>query len=87
VEKILEHKHKLILVKISCNDHKLDILRKFPSLNRLGIFINGYIILEDQVELRKEVLKVKEARNEGKWAIIRNRKSIIRFRFQNKSEK
>jgi len=33
------------------------------------------------------VQKVKEARKEGKWAIIRNRKVVIRDRVQNKSDK
>jgi hypothetical protein len=45
-----------------------------------GIFINEDPILEDQDELRKGVQKVKEARKERKWTIIRNRKAIIRDR-------
>jgi len=57
---------------VSCNDHKLDILRKSPSLKGTRIFINEDLILEDQVELRKEVQNFKEARNEGEWEIIRN---------------
>ena len=43
------------------------------------IFINEDLILQDQVELRKEVQKVKETRKEGKWALIRNRKFVARF--------
>ena len=45
-----------------------------------AIFINEDLIPEDHAELRKEVQKVKEARKEGKWAIIRNRKAIVRDR-------
>jgi hypothetical protein len=62
----------LICIKVNCNDHKYSILNKYLSLKGLGIFINEDLIPEDQVELRKEVQKVKEARKEGKWAIIRN---------------
>ena len=51
------------------------------------IFINEDLIPEDQVELRKEVQKVKEARKEGVWVIIRNRKVIIRDRVPSKSDK
>jgi len=43
-------------------------------------FKNEDLILEDQEELRKEVQKVKESRKEGKWAIIRNIKVVIRDR-------
>jgi hypothetical protein len=70
----------LIYVKVSCNDHKYSILSKYPSLKGSKIFINEDLIPEDQAELRKEVQKVKEAKKEGKWAIIRNRKSIVRDR-------
>jgi hypothetical protein len=34
-----------------------------------------------------EVQKVKEARKEGKWAIIRNRKAIVRDRYQKDNNK
>ena len=80
--KIIDHKDTLIRVKVSCNDHKYSILSKSPSLKGLGIFINEDLIPEDQVELRKEVQKVKEAKKEGKWTIIRNRKTIVRDRDQ-----
>ena len=53
----------------------------------MKIFINEDLIPEDQAELRKEVQKVKEARKEGKWAIIRNRKVVIRDRNQKDSNK
>ena len=53
----------------------------------MGIFINEYLIPEDQAELRKEVQKVKEARKEEKWAIIRNRKAVIRDRNKKDSNK
>jgi len=43
----------------------------------MGILINEDLIPEDQAKLRKEVQKVKEARKEVKWAIIRNRKAVI----------
>jgi hypothetical protein len=46
------------------------------SLKGPRIFINEDLILKYQVELRKDVQKVKEARKEGKWEIIRNIKSI-----------
>jgi hypothetical protein len=42
------------------------------SLKGSGIFINEDLIREVQAKLRKEVKKVKEARNKGKWEIIRN---------------
>jgi hypothetical protein len=57
------------------------------SLIGSGIFINEDIILEDQDELRKEVQKVKEARKEGKWAIIKNQKAIVRDRDQKDNNK
>jgi len=63
--KIFEHKNKIICVKVSCNHNKLDILRKSSSLKGMWIFINEDLILEDQVELKKEVQKFKEARKEG----------------------
>jgi hypothetical protein len=43
--------------------------------------------LEDQAKLRKEVHKVKKARKERKWAIIRNKKAIIRYRDQKYNNK
>jgi hypothetical protein len=64
--KTIDHKNRLIHVKVSCNDHKYNILSKSPSLKGLGIFINEDPILEDYAELRKEVQKVKEVRKEGK---------------------
>jgi hypothetical protein len=85
--KIIDHKDRLICVKVSCNDHKYSILSKSPSLKGSGIFINEDLIPEDQAELRKEVQKVKEARKEGKWAIIRNRKAIVRDRDQKDNNK
>jgi hypothetical protein len=57
--KIIEHKDRLIYVKVSCNDHKYDILSKYPSLKGSRIFINEYLIPEYQAKLRKEVQKVK----------------------------
>jgi hypothetical protein len=65
--KIIDHKDRLIYVKVSCNDYKYSILSKSLCLKGSGIFINEHLIPEDQVELRKEVQKVKEARKEGKW--------------------
>jgi len=62
----------LICVNVSSNDQKYSILSKSLSLKGLVIFINKYLIPEDQVELRKEVQMVKEAGKEGKWEIIRN---------------
>jgi len=44
-------------------------------------------IQEDQYELMKEVQKVKEATNEGKWALIGSTKSIIRDRAQKDNNK
>jgi hypothetical protein len=76
--KIIDHKDRLIRVKLSCYDHKYSILSKSLSLKGSGIFINEDLISEDQDELRKEFQKVKEAMKEGKWAIIRNRKAIVR---------
>ena len=44
----------------------------------MEIFINEDIdIPEDQAKLWKEVQKVREVRNEGKWALIINRKDVI----------
>ena len=60
--KIIDHRDSLICVKVSCNDRKYSILSKSPSLKGPRIFRNEYLIPEDQVELRKEVQKVKEAR-------------------------
>jgi hypothetical protein len=85
--KIIEHKDRLIWVMVSSNAHKYDILSKTLSLKGSGIFINEDLIPEDQAKLRKEVQKVKEARKEGKWAIIRNQKAIIRDRDQKDNNK
>jgi hypothetical protein len=54
------------------------IISKYMGLKRYVILINEDLILEDQVELRKKVQKVKEAKKKGKQAIIRNQKFIIR---------
>jgi hypothetical protein len=77
----------LIRVKVSCNDHKYNILSKSQSLKGLGIFINEDLISEDQAELRKEVQKVREARKEGKWTIIRNQKAVVRDRDEKDTNK
>jgi hypothetical protein len=68
----------LICFKLSCNDHKYSILTKSLILKGSRIFIIEDIIPEDQDELRKEVQKVKEARKEGKWEIIKKQKVIFR---------
>ena len=65
----------------------MNILRKSPCQKGIGIFINEDLILEDQAELRKEVQKVKEARKEGKWAVIKNRKVVIQYRNQKDNNK
>lgn len=75
--KVTENNGRLIQIKVSSIDHKYDIHNKTSSLKGTRIFINEDLISKDQVELRKEVPKVKEARKEGKWEIIRNRKSVI----------
>ena len=46
------------------------------------LIVKDDLIPEDQREQRKEVQKVKEARKEGKWEIIRIRKVFIRDRNQ-----
>ena len=69
---------------MSSTDHKYDILSKTSSLKGTIILINEDLILEDQTELRKEV---QQARKEGKWEIIRNRKVVIRDRNQKDSNK
>jgi hypothetical protein len=85
--KIIHHNDRLIHVKVSCTDHKYNILSKSPSLKGSGIFINEDLIPKHQAELRKEVQTVKESRKEGKWAIIRNRKAIVRDRDQKDNNK
>jgi hypothetical protein len=74
---------------LSFDKSKVDIfLNDLNSkLKGLRIFINEDLIPEDRDELRKEVKKVKEARKEGKWAIIRNRKAIVRDRDQKDNNK
>ena len=67
-------------------ENKYDIFSKTSSLKGTRIFINEDLIPEDEAELRKEVQKVKEAKKEGKWEIIRNRKTIIRDRNQKDSK-
>ena len=78
---LTEKKERLIQIKVSSTDHKYDILSKTSTLKGMRIFINEDLIPEDQVQ------KVKEARREGKWAIIRNRKVVIRDRNQKDSNK
>ena len=85
--KLIENKERLIQAKVSSTEQKYNILSKTSSLKGLRIFINKDLILEDQVELRKEVQKVKEARKEGRWELIRNMKSIIRDINQKASNK
>jgi hypothetical protein len=63
--KTIEHKDRLIHVRISSNVHKYYIFSKNPNLKGSRIFINEALISEDQANLRKEVQKLKEARNEG----------------------
>ena len=77
VGKILEHKHRLIHVKVNCHEHKLDILRKSPSLKGTRIFIKEDLIPKEEAQLRKEVQRVKDERKVGKWEIIRNKKVFI----------
>ena len=60
---------------------------KTQSLKWLGLFINKYLILKDQVELRKEVQKVKETRKEGKWALSINRKVFVKERDEKSDNK
>ena len=67
---------------MSSINHTYDILSKTSSLKGTRIFINEDLIPEYQAELRKEVQKGKEVRTKGKWAIIRNRKAVIRHRNQ-----
>ena len=85
--KLTENKERLIRIKVSSTDHKYDILSKISSLKGTRIFINEDLIPEYQAELKKEVQKVKEARKEGKWARIKNRKVVIRDKNQNYSNK
>jgi hypothetical protein len=44
LRKIIDHKDRLIRVKVSCNDHKYSILSKSLSLKGSGIFINEDLI-------------------------------------------
>ena len=85
--KLTKNKGRLIQIKVSSTEHKHDILSKTSSLKGTRIFINEDLIPEDQAELRKEVQKVKEARKEGKWALIRNRKVVIRDMNQKNNNK
>ena len=77
--KLIKNKETLIRVKVSFIEQKYDIFSKTSSLKGSGIFINEDLIREDEDELRKEVQKVKEARKEGKWALIK-KKVVIRDR-------
>ena len=61
----MAHKDSLICIKVSFNDHKYGILNKTLSLKGARIFINDDLILEDQVESRKEVQQVKKSRTEN----------------------
>ena len=47
--KIIDHKDRLIRVKVNCNDHKYSILSKSLRLKGSEIFINEDLIPEDQV--------------------------------------
>ena len=46
--KLTRNKGRMIQIKVSSADHKYDILSKTSSLKGMKIFINEYIILEDQ---------------------------------------
>jgi len=82
LEKLTENKGRLIRIKVSSAHHKYDILSKTSSLKGTRIFINEDLIPKDQAGLRKEVQKKNEARKEGKRAILKNRKVVIRDRNQ-----
>jgi len=43
-------------VKVSCNDHKYDILSKSSSLNGWGIFINENLIPQKQTKLKMIII-------------------------------
>ena len=78
----------MIWFKVIFIEHKYGILNKTSSLEGLEIFINEDIdIPEDQAKLWKEVQKVREVRNEGKWALIINRKDVIWDRNQKYNNK
>ena len=77
MEKLFENKQRLVRVKVSSTKQKYNILSNTSSLKGSRIFINEDLIPEDRVELRKEFQKVKEARKEGKWALIRTRKLLL----------
>ena len=76
--KLIKNKERLIQVKVIFEDHMYVILNETSSLKGSGIFIKEDPIPEDQAELRKVVQKAKEATKEGKWALIKNRKAVIR---------
>jgi hypothetical protein len=51
--KTIEHKYRFVWVMVSSNAHKYDIPSKPLSLKGYAIFINEYLILEDQAKLRR----------------------------------
>ena len=69
----------LICIRVSSNNHKYGILSKTPSVKEIEKFINEDLIIEDQVELIKEVEKVKEDIKKEKLEIIRNGQTIISY--------
>ena len=75
--KLIKNKERLIRFKVISTKQKYNILSKTSSLKGSGIFINEYLILEDQTELRKE----------EKLALIRNMKASIRDRNPKDSNK
>ena len=64
---------------MNSNDHEYGVLSNTPSLYGIVILFQEDPTPKDQVELRKEVEKVREARKEGKWAIIRDIKILLQI--------
>lgn len=82
VEKIIEHKYKLIHVQ-NCNDHKNRTHSESSTLKALEIIINEDLIPIVKAIFRKQSSKGKKSQKERKHAIIKDKMDTVRDRYQN----
>lgn len=82
VGKLLENKHTLIYIKVSCNNHKLYILKKSLSLQGTKIFINEDLIPKYKARMRKEFQKAKEERKKGHGLSLEMRNLLFEIEFK-----
>ena len=69
------HGHRLEVVP---KDDKIKVMKQTKSLQGTSVWISDELTLIQLKNRAKELAKVREARKEGKWAVYRGGKAIIR---------